>query len=124
MWRRHDSPSLRALPLCNSFFRASLALHSSRPLRGLTAPFATPAAQVTPQFLRGYVLRKRVASLGSGAALSCWGWYLTANNGPELHFGGHDFFPVAESPTQSVSNQARPAQGASKPTRCAPSRRA
>ena len=51
------------------------------------------------------MLRKRVASLGSGAALSCWGWYLTASGGPELHFGGHDFFPVNESPTESVSNQ-------------------
>ena len=61
--------------------------------------------QITPQFLRGYVVRKRVASLGAGAGLSCWGWYLTAAGGPELHFGGHDFFPVRESPTE---NDARP----------------
>ena len=60
-----------------------------------------------PQFLRGYVVRKRVAGLGPGADLSCWGWYLTAAGGPELHFGGHDFFPVKERPTESQARQAR-----------------
>ena len=36
---------------------------------------------------------------------SCWGWYITMTGGPELHFGGHDYFPVLESPTESVSAQ-------------------
>ena len=57
-------------------------------------------------------MRKRVAGLGPGAGLSCWGWYLTAAAGPELHFGGHDFFPVRESPTESEARQVGKGHGA------------
>ena len=71
-----------------------------------------PPPQVNPQFLRGYVVRKRVAGLGPAAGLSCWGWYLTAVGGPELHFGGHDFFPIRESPTENEARQVRSAAGA------------
>jgi hypothetical protein len=74
-------------------------------------PHALPP-QVSPQFLRGYVVRKRVAGLGPAAGLSCWGWFLTAVGGPELHFGGHDFFPIREGPTENEARQVRSATGA------------
>ena len=50
--------------------------------------------RVTPQFSKGYLLRKRLVAAGDGAELACWGWYFDKRKGPQLHFGVHDFFPT------------------------------
>eukprot|EP00290_Baffinella_frigidus_P026606 CAMPEP_0180224390 /NCGR_PEP_ID=MMETSP0987-20121128/22038_1 /TAXON_ID=697907 /ORGANISM="non described non described, Strain CCMP2293" /LENGTH=298 /DNA_ID=CAMNT_0022187181 /DNA_START=33 /DNA_END=926 /DNA_ORIENTATION=- len=46
-----------------------------------------------PGFADGYILRKRITSTGNSSRLSCWGWALRREFGPELHYGGHDFLP-------------------------------
>jgi hypothetical protein len=50
----------------------------------------TSWVRTVPQFLDGYILRKR-PSIGSSQ--SCVGWYLHRNFGPALHYGAHDFDP-------------------------------
>jgi hypothetical protein len=32
----------------------------------------------TPQFVEGYILRKRFVPAGYGTNLACWGWYLNS----------------------------------------------
>ena len=49
----------------------------------------------TPQFVRGFLVQKRLVSAGDGQDLSCWGWRLDKTNGPALSFGVHDMFPTA-----------------------------
>ena len=49
----------------------------------------------TPQFVRGFIVRKRLVSAGHGQELSCWGWRLDKNAGPALVFGVHDMFPTS-----------------------------
>ena len=50
----------------------------------------TAWVRTVPQFLDGYILRKRPSP---GSSLSCVGWYLHRNNGAALHYGAHDFDP-------------------------------
>ena len=47
----------------------------------------TAWVKTTPQFVRGYLIRKRLLPAGNGAELSCWGWYLGSKQGPGLHYG-------------------------------------
>ena len=50
----------------------------------------TAWVRTVPQFLDGYILRKRPST---GSSQSCVGWYLHRNFGPALHYGAHDFDP-------------------------------
>jgi len=45
-----------------------------------------------PQFAEGYILRKR--PITDDEDLTCWGWYLHAQDGPSFIFAGHDHFPT------------------------------
>jgi len=47
---------------------------------------------VAPQFVQGYLVRKRIVPAGPGTELACWGWHLSESEGPSLHYGAHDFF--------------------------------
>jgi len=59
----------------------------------------TALVKTNAQFVRGYILRKRIVPVGSGAELACWGWYLGARDGQGLHYGAHDFFSTdSQSP--------------------------
>ena len=57
--------------------------------------------RLTPDFSSGYIFRKRIVSAGPGSGLSCWGWYIRLDGGPEFHYGAHDFFPVSSNSTGS-----------------------
>jgi hypothetical protein len=46
----------------------------------------TAWVRTVPQFLEGYILRKRPTA---GSSLSCVGWHLHALTGPGLHYGAH-----------------------------------
>ena len=48
-------------------------------------------------------VRKRPASTGPGAALSCWGLFVDGNEGPELHYGANDFFPTLSTLSHTTS---------------------
>ena len=50
----------------------------------------TAWVRTVPQFLDGYILRKRPST---GSSQSCVGWYLHSDFGPALHYGAHDFDP-------------------------------
>lgn len=50
----------------------------------------TAWVRTVPQFLEGYILRKRPSP---GSTLSCVGWHLHRILGPGLHYGAHDFDP-------------------------------
>uniref|UniRef100_A0A7S0W9M5 Polycystin cation channel PKD1/PKD2 domain-containing protein n=1 Tax=Hemiselmis tepida TaxID=464990 RepID=A0A7S0W9M5_9CRYP len=64
--------------------------------------------RLSPQFVRGYILRKRIVPAGQGSELACWGWYLHAQKGQQLHYGGHDFFatPADSRADSSVKQEA------------------
>lgn len=62
--------------------------------------------KTTPQFLRGYLIRKRpTAEPGETSELACWGWLLDADSGPQLHLGAHDFFPIPPLMANAASKQ-------------------
>jgi len=61
----------------------------------------TAWVRTVPQFLDGYILRKRPSP---GSSLSCVGWYLHRNYGPALHYGAHDFDPRL-SPFESSTQE-------------------
>uniref|UniRef100_A0A7S1DHJ7 Polycystin cation channel PKD1/PKD2 domain-containing protein n=2 Tax=Hemiselmis andersenii TaxID=464988 RepID=A0A7S1DHJ7_HEMAN len=66
----------------------------------------TGVVRLSPQFVRGYILRKRILPAGQGSELACWGWYLHAQKGPELHYGGHDYFATpADSAEEATVKQ-------------------
>jgi hypothetical protein len=73
-----------------------------------TANFSMTAwVRTVPQFLDGYILRKRPSP---GSSQSCVGWYLHRNFGLALHYGAHDFDPLSspfETKTQ-VQFEAKP----------------
>ena len=77
------------------------------PYSGLDVTVHVPAfslstwIQITPQFASGYVIRKPPQA---SSVLSCWGWFMDARIGPQLHYGGHDFYPTDE---QSVLEKRR-----------------
>lgn len=50
-----------------------------------------------PQFVSAYILKKRIMPAGPGSELACWGWFLSANDGPQLHYGAHDFYDRTDS---------------------------
>jgi len=67
----------------------------------------TAWVRTVPQFLDGYILRKRPSP---GSSLSCVGWHLHRNFGPALHYGAHDFDPRLspfETATQQQQYEAR-----------------
>jgi len=60
----------------------------------------TAWVKVVPQFVEGYILRKRLVPDGPASGLACWGWYLSMNAGPQFHYGCHDFFQSATTDRQ------------------------
>jgi hypothetical protein len=38
----------------------------------------TTLIKTNPQFVSGYILRKRILPAGEGAELACWGWHISA----------------------------------------------
>ena len=80
----------------------------TRPKLGKQINFGTESFTMTawvrtvPQFLEGYILRKRPEP---GSTLSCVGWNLHATKGPALHYGAHDFDPREGPWTSSSSSQ-------------------
>jgi len=65
----------------------------------------TGVVKLSPQFVRGYILRKRIIPAGTGSELSCWGWYLHGQKGPELHYGGHDFYATPSNSAADASSK-------------------
>jgi hypothetical protein len=85
------------------------AYTSPEVLSGFDLTIQAPAISFTAwiktsqQFIGGYLIRKRPVASGNSSLLSCWGWYLDAKSGPQLHFGAHDFFA---DPNSHTSKQA------------------
>lgn len=67
--------------------------------------------QTSRRFIGGYIVRKRPLIEGTGMEgntipnLACWGWYLHHRFGPQLHFGAHDFAPLAPYGTDTSARQ-------------------
>jgi hypothetical protein len=59
----------------------------------------------TPQFVRGFIVQKRLVSAGDGEDLSCWGWRLDKTSGPALSFGVHDMFPTTADLSEDSSRE-------------------
>ena len=53
----------------------------------------------------GYIFRKRAAESGEASSLSCFGWYLDMEKGPEFHYGGHDVFD--DNPELSLYSRSK-----------------
>ena len=66
--------------------------------------------RASPQFLKGYIIRKGTGRLGEGDDVACWGLHLDSQRGPALHFGSHDdlngrFIAIGlETPRPFVTN--------------------
>lgn len=64
---------------------------------------------IGPQFVRGYIARKRIKPAGDGNELACWGWHLSDTGGPALHYGAQDFFSFNSDERQERVVLERPA---------------
>ena len=99
------SGSIELISASESFLRPRLV--AGLKLNIGTSFSFTAWIQTSPLFLRGYVVRKRLAAVGAGEPLSCWGWYLTSGAGPQLHFGAHDYFSTSSgSPIDGLAQHA------------------
>lgn len=80
--------------------RNSETLTSPKIIGALNLPILLPQFSLSvwvrtdPQFVRGYLVRKRLSTAGNGANLACFGWHLDKLNGPSLHYGASDFYPT------------------------------